>query len=330
MRDKVNRFPGTTLVVAFICAMCICTTWVPLWAQSLNASTAGPAAAPEWEAAAGGKMAFESASMRQNKTAPPNAVFFNFPIGPGDVYAPTGGFFRASNLPLANYIFFAYKIAPNQQDLLLSQLAKWAATDRFDIQARASGNPTKDQMRLMVQALLADRFRLAAHHETRQVPVFALLVDQPGKLGPLLQKHPEDSACSNTSFPPSPPPAAPAQALDSRFPATCGGEVPMVPSAPGRVRGGARNVSMEIVAGSLTDGGVDLPIVDKTGLTGKYDFAIEFAPQSPSSARGNFRPDPTAPTFTQALREQLGLKIESQMMAMDFLVIDYIEAPSPN
>ena len=148
--------------------------------------------------------------------------------------------FRANNLPLADYILFAYKIAPNQQDLLLSQLPKWAATDRFDIQARAEGNPTKDQMRLMMQSVLAERFRLAAHHETRQVPVFALLVEQPGKLGPLLQKHPEDSVCSNTSFPPSPPPAAPAQALDSRFPATCGGEVPMVPSAPGRVRGGAR------------------------------------------------------------------------------------------
>ena len=64
---------------------------------------------------------------------------------------------------------------------MLSQLPKWAITDRFDIQGRAQGNPTKDQMRLMMQSLLADRFRLAVHYETRQVPVFALIVDQPGK-----------------------------------------------------------------------------------------------------------------------------------------------------
>jgi uncharacterized protein (TIGR03435 family) len=78
---------------------------------------------------------------------------------------------------------------------------------------------------------------------------------------------------------------------------------------------------MELIAGSLGDGS-GLPIVDKTGLTGKYDFAIEFASGRPS--------DPTAPTITQAIQEQLGLRLESQMSAMDLLIIDYVEAPSPN
>jgi uncharacterized protein (TIGR03435 family) len=222
MGNRRNWFPESALALALVCA-----TWAPLCAQS---SSAARVPAPEWEAAAGGKMAFASATVKQNKTAPPNAFFFNIPIGPGDVYASTGGIFRAANLPLVNYIAFAYKIAPNQQDLLVSQLPKWALTDRFDIQGRAEGNPTKDQMRLMVQAVLTDRFRLAVHHEIRKVPVLALLVEQPGKLGPLLQKHPDDSPCPMTSAVPSPPPMAPPQALDSRFPATCGGEVPWFPA----------------------------------------------------------------------------------------------------
>jgi uncharacterized protein (TIGR03435 family) len=318
MRNKPNWFPATALAVALIG-----TTWASPRPQSPP---------PEWEAAAGGKMAFQSASVKQNTTAPQNAVYFNSPMGPGDVFVPTGGIFRANNLPLANYILFAYKITSDQEPFLLSQLPKWATSDRFDIQAKAEGNPTKDQMRLMMQALLADRFKLAAHHEIRQVPVFALLVDQPGKLGPLLQRHPDDSPCPTTPLAPSPPPAAPPQALDSRFPATCGGMLGMTPSAPGRSRGGARNVSMEFIASSLTggDSGVDRPIVDRTGLIGKFDFAIEFAPQGPSTVGGNFRPDPTGPTFAEAVRQQLGLRLESQMSPMDFLVVDFIQQPSPN
>ena len=67
-------------------------------------------------------MAFDTASIKQNTTAPPHAVYFNFPIGPGDVYAPTGGIFRANNLSLIDYILFAYKLAPNQEELITSQI----------------------------------------------------------------------------------------------------------------------------------------------------------------------------------------------------------------
>jgi len=77
---------------------------------------------------------------------------------------------------------------------------------------------------------------------------------------------------------------------------------------------------------------VDRPVLDRTGLTGNFDFAIEFTPQYGAGlpASSNFRPDTTGPTFEQALKEQLGLKLESQMGPMDFLVIDYIETPSAN
>jgi len=328
MGNRANWFPRAALAVALLCGACAL-----LWPKSSSALSA--AQSPDWETAAGGKVAFNSASVKQNTTAPPNAVYFNIPLGPGDVYNPIGGIFRANNLPLATYIIFAYKLTPNQEQFLNSQLPKWATTDRFDIQSRVEGNPTnpsKDQMRLMMQALLAYRFKLAAHYETRQVPVFALLVEQPGKLGPLLQKHADELPCPATWAVPSPPPTAPPQAVDNRFPATCGGMLGMTPSAPGRARGGARNVSMELIASSLTggDSGVDLPIVDRTGLTGKFDFAIEFSPHGPSTVGGNFRPDPTGPTFTEALKEQLGLKLEPQTGPVDLLIIDYIAQLSPN
>jgi uncharacterized protein (TIGR03435 family) len=308
-------------------------TFAPLRAQSLNARSTStqPAAAPtpDWEIAAGGKMAFDTATVRQNTTAPPKARSSTFPLGPGDVYISRGGFFGARNFPLYLYIFFAYKVTDNQEQFLDDQLPKWALTDRFDIEARKEGNPTKDQMRLMVRSLLADRFRLAAHHEIRQLPVYALLLDQPGKLGPLLQRHLNDAPCPATPIPPSPPPLGPPQALDARFPATCGGFVDMAPSAPGRIRAGAREVSMEFIASSLTGGlgGLDRPIWDRTDLTGRFDVAVEWVPPiNGSSPLGpNFRPDPTGPSFVQALREQLGLRLEEQTGPVDVLVLDYVE-----
>lgn len=298
----------------------------------LAAQTANPPA-PYWQTVAGGKMAFDVVTVTRNTTAPPDAEGSNFPLGPGDVYVPNGGSFWAANFPLLTYIAFAYKITDNQEQSLLSQLPKWAITDRFDIQGSAHGNPTKDQMRLMMQTVLADRFHLLVHYETRQVPILALVVDQPGKLGPLLQRHADDSPCPTTPAVPSPAPGAPPQWRDTRFPATCGGILRMPPSTPGRVRSGARNVSMELIASSIGQGGdIDRPVLDKTGLAGMFDVAIEFTPQLvPSSPLdANSHRDITGPTFQEALRDQDGLRLEPQMGPVDFLVVSYVEEPSPN
>jgi uncharacterized protein (TIGR03435 family) len=207
---------------------------------------------PDWQAAAGGKMVFDTASVHESTAESPHEFGANFPLGPGDVYNPNGGHFRAANLPLVVYIKFAYKITDNQEQFLLPQLPNWVTTISFDIEATAQGNPTKDQMRLMMQSLLADHFRLAIHYETRRVPAFELLVNQPGTLGPLLQRHPDDSPCPTTFR--SPSPMDPPQTIDSRFPATCGGILGMDPSAPGRFRAGARNVPMGLIASSMTGG----------------------------------------------------------------------------
>lgn len=317
-------FPRVILVTLAVGAGAL-----PSLAQSRSASP------PEWEEAAGGRMAFDSATVTQNNSPPPYPVGSSFPLGPGDVYVQTGGTFRARNFSMFAYISFAYKVTESQSEFLKSRLPKWTFTDRFSIEAKAHGNPTKDQMRLMMQHLLADHFHLSAHYETRDVPVFALVLDQPGKLGPLLQKHPEDVPCPTTPWSPSPPPMGPPKFVDARFPENCGGIVDMAPSAPGRARRGARNVSLDLVASSMTSGPgseIDRPVVNETGLTGTYDVAIEFATDagpSQSGAAGQQR-DSGGSTYLEALRDQMGLRLEPKMGQVTFLVIDYIEEPPAN
>jgi uncharacterized protein (TIGR03435 family) len=270
-----------------------------------------------------GKIEFDVASVKPSKSndLPSNS---SFPLGPGSAYLSSGGHFSAVNFPLATYLAFAYEVMGYQQESLLSQLPRWATTEHFDIQAQTDGSPakdTKDQMRLMMRSLLADRFKLALHFETRQEPLFGLIALKPGRTGPLLQPHPNDSPC------PTIPPAQPNQPAGS-FPAVCGGISAMPPSGPGLVRFGARNVTMPFVASMLTSmGGLDRPILDQTGLAGNFDFALEWV----------FRPraaDPPAdlpgPLFMDALREQLGLKLESQKGPVEVLVLEHVERPSQN
>src|ERR1700722_17510615 len=133
-------------------------------------SSATPLPPPQWQIDAGGKMEFDVVSVKQDTAAmSPQTVNSNIPLGPLDMFSPTCGLLSSTNWPLFQYMIFAYKLTGNQVQSVLSQLPKWAISDRYDIQARASGNPTKDQYRLMMQALLADRFKLAIHYETKDV-----------------------------------------------------------------------------------------------------------------------------------------------------------------
>src|SRR5262249_12486899 len=127
----------------------------------------------------------------------------SFPLSPDDAYRPTGGRFSA-HFALITYITFAYKLSltPDQRQSLLSHLPKWVATDRFSIEAKApTRNPTKDQMRLMMQSLLGDRFRLVAHFESQQTAVLTLTVIKPGQLGPALRLHSEGPPCDAPALP---------------------------------------------------------------------------------------------------------------------------------
>jgi bla regulator protein blaR1 len=146
----------------------------------------------DWQTAAGGKMAFEVASIKLAKPGTFTMPTFFLDLGDGK---PPGARFSGS-WPLAAYIWFAYKLDTFQSDLR-AQLPKWANDDSV-IDAKADGNPTKDQMRLMMQSLLADRFKLRAHLEAKQVPVLALTLVKPGKLGPKLLPHSEGPPCPDT------------------------------------------------------------------------------------------------------------------------------------
>jgi uncharacterized protein (TIGR03435 family) len=264
------------------------------------------------------KLEFEVASVKPNKSdAPPRA---NNPLGPGNVYSPYGGFFRATNFPLYTYILFAYKIMGNQEQFLRPQMPAWVMTERFDIQARAEGNPDKDQMRLMMRSLLADRFKLGIHFENRQVPVFALVLSKAGQTGPTLRPHPDDSPCSTVPDPSQNLVAGP-------FPALCGGLFPLPPGAPGRQRFGARNMTMGFIANQVSAmGQLERPVIDRTGLGGTFDFALELVPDS----RADPQPDASGPTFLEALKDQLGIKLESQKGPAEVIIFDRVEHPSEN
>ncbi len=223
--------------------------------------------------------------------------------------------FCLTDVPVSWYIGFAYKLNGGQSLSLQPQLPKWATTDHFDIEARAEGNPTKDQMRLMMQYVLADRFKLVVHTETRQLLVFALVPSKQGKTGPQLQPHSDDPPCA--SLLPS-----------AVFPFPCG--VPTSTPSGGQWTMGARNLTMAQIADYLSGpGDLDRPVVDRTGFSGKFDFHIEFVRQ-PNGPDITPKADPSGPMFLEALRDQLGLNLESTTGPVDVLVIDHVEEPSPN
>jgi uncharacterized protein (TIGR03435 family) len=185
----------------------------------------------------------------------------------------------------------------------------------------------------MMQSLLAERFKLSVHTDTRQLPVFALVLAKAGKTGPQLQPYSGNPPCyTGPPVLPGMTPEASAKAA-SGFAATCGALIGLPPSVPGRMRRGGRNMSMEQVAGFLTvtpGNPLDRPVLDHTGLNGTFDFTIEYTPEFKGPPPANFESDPTGPTFLEALSEQLGLKLESQTGPVDVLVIDHIEEPTPN
>ena len=308
-----------------------------LMAPRLLAQSAG---VPAWQAAAGGKMSFDVASVKpvQTRGRPTSNVTFL-----GEAYAPTGGRFSATNTPLMNYMRFAFKdiklayqTAPD-----LSGAPGWVRTDQYDIEARTQGNPTKDQMRLMMQSVLADRFKLVWHYQTRQVPVYALVLSKEGKLGPQLKA--DDGPCSTTpadvqainTAPQLPQPAPSAASASQIPPIPCGFLNPVPPTAPGRMRIAGTKVPLALLVEMFANApvtGLNRPVLDRTGLSGTFDVDFEFAPTIPPGAvpPPDFTPDETGPTFTEALQDHLGLKLQPQTGPVDVLVIDHVEQPSPN
>lgn len=282
--------------------------------------------------ATGIRMAFDVESVKPNTSDAPASS--RYPLGPGDAYVPNGNVFAATNQALIVYLRFAHKLG--QSDLL--GLPGWVYNDRFDIEARAQGSPTKDQVRLMMQSLLADRFKLTTHTETRTKPVFDLVVAKKGKIGPQLRAHSDDASCltastKQTPGAPQPAPSAPSSTSGLQLPPIpCDSIGPIPASVPERGRLGGRRVSIGRLAGVLTNPftGVDRPVFDRTGLVGTFDFSLEWSLEPDSTQPPGTQLKDTGPTFFEALQEQLGFKLKSTTGPFDVLVIDHVERPSPN
>ena len=278
-----------------------------------------------------GKMAFEVASV---KPGTGNTSSPSFPINASESYKQTGGYLRAE-FTVFEYIKFAYKLAPpmTTEHEMLANAPGWVTEDFYAIEARAPiPNPTKDQMRWMMQSLLAERFKLAVHFETREVPVFALTAIKPGKLGPKLIPHENGRPCGDFAdpyFTPAPPERVfrgEVAAGPDNFPAFCD-HIGLIPKSGGVLLLGYRNATMEMIASSLSGAvGQGRPVIDRTGLSGRFDFTLEWRRESAGATTS----DDPAPNSVQALRDQLGLKVESTKGPVQILIIDRIERPSAN
>jgi bla regulator protein blaR1 len=287
------------------------------------------AAAPDWQIAAGGNLAFEVASIRLTK--PGAARPPSIPMENDDAMRPSGGTFRA-DFPVWVFIQFAYKLNADQCKILRDSLPKWATGDPFSrtaesysIQAKSEiPNPTKDQLRLMMQSLLAERFHLQVHFEMKDMPVLALSLQKPAVLGPKLLPHEKGPPCDAVA-------TISAEKVPSFFPITCGDySIRPGPTGGRMVLWGSRNTTMDLLAAHLNDrGDIGKPVVDRSGLNGRFDFTMqwtmEYLPVSTPVP-----PDTPVTTFLEALKDQLGMKLEPTRAAMKVLVVDSLERPTEN
>ena len=201
----------------------------------------------------------------------------------------------------------------------------------MDARAPEGANPTKDQYRLMVQSLLAERFKLAVHFAPQQTPVFALNLVKRGRTGPQLRPHSNDPPCAES---PILGPTASVEPASGGLPVVCAtlGARPVA----GHQSAGARNMTMEQIADTLqllSMGTLDRPVVDRTGLSGRFDFTVNWTPtpRTSSAAVGTpSAPPEDAPSFLEALRDELGMKLSPTNGSVNVLVIDHIEEPTPN
>jgi bla regulator protein BlaR1 len=250
--------------------------------------------------------AFEVASIKPDKSAGNGPVMVHF----------TSDGFNATNIPLKMLIREAYGVEENQ----ILGAPSWLNSHSYDIEAKVDSSVVGDlqklslaQRKLMLQPLLVDRFKLQVHPETKDLPVYELVV---AKSGPKLKEAKPGDTYSN------------------------GIKGPDGHSGPGL---------MWIQDGHLTCQAIPISdlarllsqrlghnVLDKTGLTGKYDYVVQWpreeaqAPMSDGAEGGAPAPDSSEPSIFTAIQEQLGLKLESGRAPVEVLVIDHVEAPSEN
>jgi uncharacterized protein (TIGR03435 family) len=251
---------------------------------------------------------FEVSSVKPNKEGGPSSV------------RVTPGALTVTNNNLRNIIRNAWNITNDQ----IAGGPDWIDSERFDITAKASAPFNQEMARAMLQALLAERFGLVTHNETRELPVYLLVVARKdGTLGPQMKKSDLDCGALLAAV-------AAGEKMPDRLPngnLPCGISI-RANQGQGLVTG--NGVAMEALARNLV-GGVGRIVVDKTGLAGYYDINMTFAadgPPPPPGAPAGPSPDSSAPSLFTAMQEQLGLKLEPGRAPIAVLVIDRVQRPA--
>lgn len=300
------------------------------WAQ-----TQEPAASPQ----------FEAASVKP--AAPPGTgrMMVGMRGGPG---SPDPGRINYDNVALRDVIALAYNVKNHQ---ITGPV--WLGSERFDITATIAPGTSRPQFQLMLQNLLAERFKLVLHHEKKELPAFVLTV---GKKGPKMKQSEEPPAANDAEpappdLPPLPPPGGRGNLGKDGFPElpTGGRNRSSMIIMPGRARLIDDNATVPDFADRLSMV-LNRPVVDQTELHGKFDFVLYFTPDMsafggrggpplppplgtgpPGEVKTGGDDNDTAPTIFTAVQEQLGLKLDSQKAMVDVLVIDHLEkVPTEN
>lgn len=239
-----------------------------------------------------GSLTFEVASVKPSR--PGGSVGGIHPAHGGERYL-------ASNAPLKMFITAAYRIKADQ----VVGGPGWIDSDLFDMEAKAEKPSRIEDLHTMLKNLMAERFHLQFHYETKELPVYVLTVD---KGGAKLTPHEAQSAGDPSIDPSSEKP------LHRKLKMT--------------------SVTMDYFAYGLGTF-MDRPVIDQTGIKGGYDFALAYTMDLPpgvsEGAMVNGAPlDTSGPTIFEALRQQLGLRLESRKGPVQIIVIDQVEKPSEN
>jgi uncharacterized protein (TIGR03435 family) len=226
--------------------------------------------------------------------------------------------YSATNISLKMLLQAAYGIRED----LISGAPSWADSARYDIDAKVAGPDvdtlkklSPEQRRSMLQPMLAERFKLVVHTETKQLPVYELVVAKGGSK--LKEATPGDTYANGIKGPDGV------------------GRGGMMRVGPGQLT--AQGVPMSSMVNMLSQQ-LHHTVIDKTGLTGKYDLELNWTPDQGSdpmfkgadSSQHDSAPDSSGPSIFTALQEQLGLKLQSTKGPVETLVIDHVEMPSEN
>lgn len=212
----------------------------------------------------------------------------------GGIIRPTPGNagYLATNMPLLTYLTIAYTVRDSQ----ISGAPAWMADERYDLNAKAEKQSTSDELHAMLGRLLEDRCHLKYHMEKKEQPGFTLSID---KGAPKMTAHDPD---------------------DKNYP-------PIGPAGPGKLQ--ATNVTMDYFAFFLSRI-VDRPVINKTGMPGRWDFMVEIDLRPNRGGDGGGAPEAEGPSVFEALKSQLGLRLEAGRVMGEHLVIDHVERPSAN